>query len=172
MAQQTPNEVICRYIEDAIAAETAFESQLRTGAKEAELEEVRAIFAQHADETKRQHERLTARLEALGGKPSGAKSFLAHVFGFAPKPAQMGHDRAERTTQDLIAAFAVENSEIAMYESLANAASAAGDTLTEALAREIQQEERMAAEKVWNMIPTSARQAFSKVTSGESRQAA
>ncbi|MES4793039.1 MAG: hypothetical protein C4321_08690 [Chloroflexota bacterium] len=42
-----------------------------------------------------------------------------------PKLGQVGHDEAERVTQDLMAAYAVECSELAMYESLATAAAAA-----------------------------------------------
>src|SRR5436190_24222007 len=87
MAQQAPVEVIQRYLSDAIAAEKNFESQLRAFAKETDQGPVQQLFAQHADETRLQHERLTARLEALGGSPSGMKSFLAHLFGFAPKAA-------------------------------------------------------------------------------------
>jgi ferritin-like metal-binding protein YciE len=132
---------------------------------------VQQVFAQHAEETRLQHERLTARLEALGGKPSGLKSFMANMFGFAPKTAQIGHDEAEKGTQDLIMAYAVEHSEIAMYEALAVAAATVGDTETEALARQIQQEERRAAELVWNLIAPSARDSFTKVTLG-TRQAA
>lgn len=166
MAQQTPMEAIQRYLEDAIAAEQNFESTLRANAKEAEHPEVKAVFENHADETRRQHERLSARLTALGGKPSGVKSFLAHMFGMAPKAAQLGHDPAEKATQDLVMAYAVEHSEIAMYESLAAAAEAAGDTETAALVREIQAEERRAAEKVWNLIVPVSRDAFQKVTTG------
>jgi ferritin-like metal-binding protein YciE len=167
MAQQTTNDVIRRYLQDAIAAEQTFESQLRAGANDTDQAAVRQVFAQHADETKWQHEQLTARLEALGGGASGFKGFLAHLFGFAPKAAQVGHDEAEKGTQNLIAAYAVEHSEIAMYEALAAAASTAGDTQTEQLARAIQQQERQAAEKVWNLIAASARDSFLKVSAGE-----
>jgi ferritin-like metal-binding protein YciE len=166
MAQPTATETIARYLEDAIAAEDTFENQLRAFAKDAEHPAVEQIFSQHADETASQKARLTARLEALGGKPSGLKGFLGSIFGLAPKAAQMGHDKAERDTQDLMAAYAVEHSEIAMYESLAVAASACGDRETEQLARTIQEEERRAAEKVWGQLATVARQSFLKVTSG------
>jgi ferritin-like metal-binding protein YciE len=175
MAQQTPVEALARYLEDAIAAEQNFETQLRMFAKESDQAEVKQAFEMHADETRLQHERLTARLAELGGKPSGVKSFLAHLFGNAPKAAQLGHDPAEKSTQDLVMAYAVEHSEIAMYESLAVAAAAAGDTVTETLARQIQQEERRAAEIVWNLLPLSARDSFLKVTTGagvNERQAA
>lgn len=169
MARQEAGDVIRRYLQDAIAAEKSFEAQLRAfanDAKDTNETETQTLFEQHADETRRQHERLTARLDALGGGPSAVKSLFATLFGAAPKAAQLGHDDAEKTSQDLMMAYAVEHSEIAMYESLASAASAAGDLETERLAREIQQEERRAAEKVWPLIAPCARRAFARVTGG------
>lgn len=164
MAQQTPNDAICRYLEDAIAAEQNFESTLRANAKEADYPQVKALFEQHADETRRQHERLSARLTELGGKPSGVKSFLAHMFGMAPKMAQLGHDDAEKSTQDLVMAYSVEHSEMAMYQALIQACEAAGDTVTAQLARDIQAEERRTAELIWSLLPTIAADSFAKVT--------
>lgn len=172
MAQQTVGDVIRRYLQDAIAAEKSFETQLRTFAKETDQAPVRMVFEQHADETRRQHELLTARLEALGGSTSGVKTFFANLFGNAPKLAQIGHDEAEKGTQDLIAAFAVEHAEIAMYEAMAVAAATAGDTETERLARQIQQEEHQAAAKVWELIGPSARDSFLKITGGATARAA
>jgi ferritin-like metal-binding protein YciE len=172
MSQQSPTEAICRYLEDAIAAENSFEHQLRQFAKEVEQPELQQLFEQHAEETKIQEQRLTARLEALGGRPSGMKGFMANMFGFTPKVAQMGHDRAEIGTQDLMMAFAVENSEIAMYEALAISAAACGDLETEQLAREIQDEERLTADKVWNHLAPCARQSFEKITATEPMQMA
>ena len=162
---ETSRDVIKRYIEDAIAAEKSFETQLQGFASEGDDPVAKAAFHQHALETKQQYEQLTARLEALGGSPSGAKSFLAHVFGLSPKAAQIGHEKEERTTQNLMMAYAVENSEIAMYESLATVAEAAGDTQTESLARQIQAQEKATAEKVWKLIPNAAVQAFERLTS-------
>jgi len=150
------HQPINRYLEDAIAAEKSFETQLRGFAKEATLDEARSLFEQHAEETKRQHENLTARLEALGGSTSSLKSFLAHMFNSAPKIAQTGHNDEERTTQDLMMAYAVENAEVAMYEALVIAAETVGDDATADLARRIQAEERATAEKVWSAIAPSA----------------
>lgn len=163
MAQQAPNEIICRYLEDAIAAEKNFETTLRGNAKEADYEPCRILFEQHADETHRQWQRLENRLRELGGKPSGVKSFLAHMFGMAPKTAQMGHDDAEKTTQDLIMAYSVEASEIAMYEAMVAACEEAGDTVTAQLARDIQSEERRTAEQIWSHLDMVARDSFNKV---------
>jgi ferritin-like metal-binding protein YciE len=147
---------INRYLEDAIAAEKSFETQLRGFAKDATFDEARNLFEQHAVETKRQYEVLTARLEALGGSTSTLKSLLAHLFNSAPKMAQLGHENEERTAQNLIMAFAVENAEVAMYEALVIAAETVGDDVTADLARRIQAEERATAEKVWSVIAPSA----------------
>jgi ferritin-like metal-binding protein YciE len=165
---ETSTEVIKRYLEDAIAAERSFETQLEGFSKEGDDATAQALFRQHALETRRQYELLTARLEALGGSPSGTKSFLAHVFGLSPKAAQIGHEKEERTTQNLMMAFAVENSELAMYESLATVAEAAGDSQTATLARQIQKEEKATAEKIWAHLPQAAAESFRRITAGES----
>jgi ferritin-like metal-binding protein YciE len=164
---QTSNDVVRRYLEDAIAAEKSFETQLDGFARQGDDEEVEAAFAIHAGETRRQYNRLIARLEQLGGSPSTAKSFLAHLFGLGPKSAQVGHALEERTVQNLVTAFTVENSECAMYEALAAAAEAAGDTATETLAREIQAEEKQTAEKIWRFIASRAKIAFNLLTATE-----
>jgi ferritin-like metal-binding protein YciE len=168
---ESMQDVVNRYLEDAIAAEKNFETQLLGFAKEGEQSHVQRLFAQHADETRTQYERLTARLEALGGSTSTAKSFLAHVIGMSPKTAQVGHDEAERSAQDLMIAYAVENAEVAMYESLATGAAEAGDSETEKLARTIQQEERQTAEKVWMLLAPSARETFRKLAGDMVRHA-
>jgi len=69
--------------------------------------------------------------------------------------------------QDLVTAYALENAEIAMYEVLTIVAAAAGDVETERLARDIQAEERAAAEKLWNALPRSALDAYYRQTGEE-----
>lgn len=160
---QQPNDFIQRYLEDAIAAEKSFETQLQTFAKEGDQPEAHQLFQQHAIETRQQYDMLTARLNALGGSTSTMKSFLAHVFGVAPKTAQIGHDEAERVTQNLMMAYAVENSEVAMYEAMAVAAAEAGDFETEQLARRIQKQEQATADKVFAMLPIMARRSYEKL---------
>ena len=156
-------DILIRYLEDAIAAEKSFESQLLGFSKEVEDATVQALFQQHADETREQYTLLTQRLEELGGSTSAVKGFLAQMFGMAPKIAQIGHDKYERQTQDLMMAYAVENAEVAMYESLAQAAHLAGDTHTEQLARQIQHQEKQTAEKVWAQVAPEARRAMQAV---------
>lgn len=157
---QSAREVLARYLQDAIAAEKSFETQLIGFSEEVEDSTVRTLFRQHAQETKEQYTLLTQRLDDLGGSTSTIKSFLAHLFNFAPKVAQIGHDKYERQTQDLMMAYAVENAEVAMYESLAQVAQPAADPRTEQLARQIQQHEKETAEKVWAQVAPAARRAI------------
>lgn len=161
---ETSTDVIKRYLVDAIAAEKSFETQLQGFANEGDNAAAKAAFHQHALETRNQYERLTARLEALGGSPSTAKSILAHVFNLTPKAASLGHEEEERTTQNLMMAFAVENSELAMYQALISVAEAAGDTETVALARSIQAQEKETADKVWNLLSPAAVDAYRRIT--------
>jgi ferritin-like metal-binding protein YciE len=173
---ESAQELIRAYLEDAIAAEKNFETQLREFAKEGDDPIAQSIFSEHADETRAQYVKLEARLEAMGGSSSGLKTMLAHMIGLMPKTAQIGHEKQERTVQNLIMAYTVENAEVAMYEALATVSQAAGDFGTEQLARTIQQEEIETAQKVWQHLPTAARVAFARVvgvseTSGDYRKA-
>lgn len=161
------SDLIKRYLEDAIAAEKSFETQLRAFAKEGSSDEIHRLYLKHADETRWQYEQLTTRLHALGGETSGFKSFLAHLFAFSPKMAQVGHDTVDRVTQNLMMAYSVENCEVAMYESLIVVGEAAGDTETANLARTIQQQERATAEKIWAHIAPWAHTSFNKLAGAE-----
>lgn len=162
---------IKRYLEDAIAAEKSFETQLNGFAKEATSPAVQKLFSQHAGETRAQYETLTQRLEALGGSPSTVKSFLAHMFNMAPKTAQVGHSKEERTTQDLMMAYSVENAETAMYEAMIAAAESVGDRKTAAIAERIQAQERAAGDKVWAQIAPCATDAVRELDSDKRRDA-
>ncbi len=88
---------------------------------------------------------------------------LASMIGMLPKAAQIGHEKEERTVQNLMMAYTVECSEMAMYEALATAARQAGDAETEQLARSIQAEEKATAEKIWAHLPVASRIAFNRV---------
>jgi ferritin-like metal-binding protein YciE len=163
MAQESAKELIRAYLQDAIAAEKNFETQLRAFSKEGDDAVAQAMFSAHAEETRLQYGKLEARLEAIGGSSSAMKTMLAHMMGMMPKAAQIGHEKEERTVQNLIMAYTVENAEVAMYEAMATVAQAAGDFGTEQLARSIQQEERETAQKIWQHLPVAAREAFARV---------
>ena len=91
------------------------------------------------------------------------KSFLANMFGAAQKTAQLGYDESDWVRENLIMAFSVENSEVAMYKSPALAAAAAGDAETEQLARTIQKQDQETADKVWAFLPVVAERSYHKV---------
>jgi ferritin-like metal-binding protein YciE len=107
----------------------------------------------HADEARQQSELLRSRLQALGGSASASKSILAQAFSKPPAAVQMG---VERTTQNLILAFAMENAGVAMYEALRIAAGMAGDAETVSTIERIQTQEQEAAEKMWKLIAPAA----------------
>lgn len=160
-------EIIRQYLEDAAAAEKDFEGRLRTFATEGDDQEVQFVFAGHADETRSQFDRLLSRLTALGGSESRAKSGSAKFFSLAPSISEIGHTPEERLVQNLITAYCVETGECAMYEALATVAKAAGDAVTETLAREIQAEEARTAEKVFQFLPSRSKIAFNVLTADE-----
>ena len=163
----TTIEVIRKYLQDAIAAETSFENQLRSSSHDGDDFEVQALFFGHAAQTNHHIRRLTVRLGELDGNASEAKSALAHSFSLAPKLAQTTHSPEERLVQNLIMAFSVANGERAMYEALAAAARAAGDAITENLVLEMAAEEATVAEKIWHFLPSRSKIAFNTATAGE-----
>lgn len=147
------DQPVNRYLQDAIAAEKSFEAQLRTFAGETRLPQASDLFLFHAGETRAQYELLTSRLQTLGGAVSDWRSPLAHAFDKQPRPAR---SEEERTTLDLILAFAMENAEVAMYETLRIAAGMAGDTMTVSIVERLQVQEQQAAEKIWKLIGVAA----------------
>ena len=167
MAQEQEKEVIVRYLEDVEAAERNFEHALSSFGMTGEQNAVKSLMSQASGRARTQHERLEARLRALGGEPSTAKSILAHTLAFTPTLAQIGHEPAEKNTQHLIVVIGAAAAEMAMYESLASVASAAGDAETERLARELQAEERDDYEKAWTLLRPSAQAAFETVLQRE-----
>ena len=165
MTRDEPKEsILRRYLEDAIAAEENFEGRLNEMSGEGDHMAARLLFAQHAEQTRSQQQRLRARLKTLGGSPSGLKSALAHLSTLIPKAAHLRHDDSEVSTQNLILGYATENAEVAMYEALASIAASAGDLQTEQIAREIQKEERHAAEMMWHLIANSAAESYGKIS--------
>jgi ferritin-like metal-binding protein YciE len=160
-------ELIRQYLKDTIKLEKTFEGQLRSFAREGDDDDVQIAFAEHANETKLQHQRLNARLGLRGVDESDDDGLLTSLLDFAPKFVQAGHSAEQRVVQNLIAAFSMENGECALYEALANVAHAAGDDATEALAREIQAEEQRAAEKIFHFLPSRSKIAFNILTANE-----
>ena len=70
---------------------------------------------------------------------------------------QAAHDTEDKTTQDLIKAYATEHLEVGMYSSLASYAEALGDQQTVHLAQQIMAEEKDAADKIYPLIAITAK---------------
>ena len=156
----TGQETIVRYLQDAEAAERNFEDALASISKMGEQEGVKLALARMSDIAKTQHERLEARLRALGAGRSTSKSALAHALGMAPTLVQTTQAAGEKNTQHLMITIAAAAAESAMYEALATAASAAGDQETVRLARELQREEHDDYRTAANLLRQSALASF------------
>jgi NADP-dependent 3-hydroxy acid dehydrogenase YdfG/ferritin-like metal-binding protein YciE len=145
------------YLEDTIAAEQNFENLLKSFGQATADPELNQFFAKMAVKAQTQHERLTQRLNALGGTPSGPKTAFAKTLNVAPEIAQASPEKA---AQNLMMVYSAAAAELAMYEALASAAEEAGDTDTATLARQLQAEEREDFEQIWQALPSTALVAF------------
>jgi ferritin-like metal-binding protein YciE len=166
---ENSSEAVRRYLQDALSAQSSFESQLGSFSEEGDDEEVRSCFSHYAAQMHGHYDRLAGRIEQLGGSPSAAKSFFERIFGFGAgmRGREDAHAEEERTAQNLIAAFSVAGGGCAIFEALAAVARAAGDRQTEGLARELESEQRQTAEKIWRFIPSRVKIAFNMLTPHE-----
>jgi ferritin-like metal-binding protein YciE len=158
---EQPLMLVVAYLEDAIAAEHSFESQVKSFVKRAEQQpEAKAacaLFTEHAKTTREHFEQLTRRLESLGAEPSILKGFFAEVFNSSPKMTGIGHDPNEQLAQDMITFFAIANAQVALFHELQQIAEAARDDTTAALASAIGQKNRGVLEKAWTEVEPAAR---------------
>jgi ferritin-like metal-binding protein YciE len=157
-------DVIKRYLADAIAGCKSLETRLLEFSKEGTSEAARTAFHQHALKTRDQGERLTARLNYLESDLPLTKGFLAHIFGASPRHARQENEKDEDTAQRVALIYAAENSGIALYESLAAMAEAAGDAETAQLARGIQSEQQAMAREIWELLPAAALEVYQEAT--------
>lgn len=163
--------VLVRYLQDAEAAERTFEDTLAALSKTGDQPKVQSALASMSAKARTQHERLEARIQALGASTSTIKSAVGHALSFAPMVAQIGELPGQKSTQDLVLVIAAAAAEAAMYEALASSASVAGDAETEQLARELQKEEREAYQQAAFMLRDSAIQTFREAMRGKDHEA-
>jgi ferritin-like metal-binding protein YciE len=149
---ETSRERLIRYLQDAHAAETGVEDALEGFIAECNDPDIQELFKDHLLLTVSQKRRLEDRIRLLGSSPSTGKGFLNSLMAKASEFIQGAHDEYDRNTQNLMKAYATEHLERAMYEALYAYATAVGDTDTARLAREIQLEEEMTAEKLFPLI--------------------
>lgn len=157
VAENDLRDRIGRYMEDAIAVESSMITGLKDMMSEATDPQDAMLFQQHLTETERQKERLEALLHARGQHTNKLKDIVNKIGLAATDLLHAGKDSRDKATRNLIQAYAIENLEAAMYESLYAAATEAGDTEVANLAKEIQAEEEAAARKIFPRIAPMAR---------------
>jgi ferritin-like metal-binding protein YciE len=162
---ENAQERLLRYLQDAHAAETGIAQMLEGFVNEADVNDsVRFLFQEHLAVTRTQAARIEQRLRELGGEPSGAKGFFNSLLSRVGEIMQAGHDDYDRTTQNLVKAYATEHLEQGMYSSLIAYAEACGDEKTAMLAEEIMAEEEEAALKIFPMIEVASQRTFDAAT--------
>ncbi len=138
------------YLEDAHAIEAQAIALLGKSSEIVGQDELAAAFREHLVET-REHSRLVeARLQARGASASASKDAALRIGALN----WGGFFGAQPDTPVKLAgfAYAFEHLEIAAYELLRRVARRAGDSETEAVAEQILNEERLAAEALHDLF--------------------
>lgn len=151
---------IARYIDDAIALEASSITSLKDMIDEATDPVDAALFQEHLAETELQRQHLEERLKAMGKTHNSLKDAMNRVGAAATDLLHLGKDAGDKATRNLIQAYAIENLEVATYESLYAAATEAGDVETANLAKQIQSQEEAAAKKIFPRINPMAKSAL------------
>jgi ferritin-like metal-binding protein YciE len=130
---QNPNDVIGRklvpFIQDAYALEHQIVSTLEAHAEEArDFPAVQAKILEHLEQTKQHRDRMAARLDAYGQRPSAVKDALSGVLGnMLGAVSAMRPDPLARNARD---EYVTEHLDIAGYTLLITTARALGDAAT------------------------------------------
>jgi ferritin-like metal-binding protein YciE len=139
-------ERLRKYLADAHAIEAQAVALLERGPKLAGSERLERIYEEHLAETRDHCDLIESRLDDLGGDPSTLKDAALRLGGVNWAAFFRGHP----DTPGKLAAFAraFEHLEIGGYEQLMRVAQRAGDEETAALAGQILEDERRAAERI------------------------
>ncbi|MGG5821372.1 ferritin-like domain-containing protein [Falsiroseomonas sp. HW251] len=118
--------------------------------------EMRERLREHAEESRRQQERIDQLLQALGTSPSTLKDIGTSIMG---NLAAMGHALAQdEVIKNTFANYAFEHFEIASYRALIEMAQAAGDSAApKLLEQSLNEEIRMAQWIEQHLSPTVRR---------------
>jgi ferritin-like metal-binding protein YciE len=118
--------------------------------------EMRERLREHAEESRRQQERIDQILQSMGTSPSTLKEIGTSIMG---NLAAMGHALAQdEVIKNSFANYAFEHYEIATYKALMEMAEAAGDTAApKLLEQSLNEEQRMAQWIEQHLSPTIRR---------------
>ena len=153
---ENAKERILRYLTDAHAAEAGEQTALQDVADQSLDADVAAAVRQHLSVAQTHLSLLEQRIEALGGKTSGAKGVLDKVIAKGSNFINAFHDDQDKQTQDLIKLFALQTFEVGMYTALKAYASAVGDADTAQVAETLLADERQAADQFVRFVPALA----------------
>lgn len=153
MTEGDIDSMLNSYLRDAHAMERNVHQMLVSMIATTDDAEIREGLERHKNETERQIERLTGRLEARGESVSVLKDAGALMGGFFKGLADLVRsDKAGKNARD---GFVTEALEIASYELLERLAERAGDEETAQVARTNKAEEqamRDAIDSKWDRV--------------------
>lgn len=162
MAPSTVEEQLVKYLADAHAIEQQALVQMKLAPRVAGDGELASIFERHRGETE-EHERLVReRLRSYGAD----RSLLKDLAGAASGAGFALFAMAQPDTPGKLAAhaFSYEHMELAAYDLLARLAELAGDAETARVAHEIEQQERVMAERLSGSFDRAAEASLGKLS--------
>jgi ferritin-like metal-binding protein YciE len=135
-----------KYLADAHAIEAQAIQMLQASKKIGGDPRLDRLYAEHLDETRTQQQLIEQRMRERGASPAAVKDAALRLGALN----WGGFFAAQPDTPVKLAgfAFAFEHLEIAAYELLRRVAQRAGDEETAAMAQQIRQQERAAAERI------------------------
>jgi ferritin-like metal-binding protein YciE len=157
---EDPRDRLIRYLDDACAMESGAATVLQTFLDEANYPAAKQELEAHLMAAKDHGLQIEKRLRELGGQPSTSKGFFNNLMGKLSDMLHAAHDPYDKTTQDLIKAYAMDHLCVGAYASLAAFSRAYGDTTTAELAEKIMGEAAAAADRVRPHIAESAAETF------------
>jgi ferritin-like metal-binding protein YciE len=96
---------------------------------------VGSLFEEHQQVTKQRDENLEARIRTLARRPLLSKGIFNQVLGKLGDAFRSIHDESDKTTEDVMKAYATESFRAGMYQATEAYASAIDDQGTVRLAR-------------------------------------
>ncbi len=160
-------ERLVQWMRDAHAMEKQAEQILATEAKRIEnYPELKARLQQHLEETRRQADRLRARLEKLDGGTSTTKDTMGTLMGFAQ--GMSGMFAGDEVLKGSLANYAFEHMEIASYKMLIATAEEAGDLESQRACEQNLREEEAMARWLDEHVGSMTRQFLAREASGTS----
>jgi ferritin-like metal-binding protein YciE len=146
-------QLLVAWLNDAYAMEMALVPILENHAKDANNHPaIEARDREHAEQTRKQAERIKGCLERLGEKPSKAKAALGSLFGYMQAP--MTGMFSDELVKNFLMDYAIEHFEIACYEALITASEQLGENEIASVCRGILQEEQEMADWIRDFLPT------------------